>query len=234
MKLGRGLGLMLGLARRRARSCASAAASAISASSSASAGRSASACELAELAHRPGLGGAVANSCPRQKLSAAWALNAAMIEQDLAVEREGRRAPLQRFVDVGDDGVDAGADMVEDRLREGCGLRDIGVDARIAAQMMPPPSIRRRMPTTITNRLRLRPALPAARRADPGADHRQRDDQPIGPAEQGKEGDGGETSATRPMMIETMFNMADKVARVGGAAQAPPSGVAGRLARVRQ
>ena len=81
-------------------------------------------------------------------------------QQDFAGQRVGRHAPLHRFLDVGDDGVDALADLLEDRPGERLRLGDIGVDARIAAQKMPPPSIRRTTPITITNRLRLRPAVP--------------------------------------------------------------------------
>ena len=51
------------------------------------------------------------------------------------------------------------ADMFEDRPGEWRRLGNIGVDPRVAAHRMPPPSISRITPTTMTNRLRLRPAL---------------------------------------------------------------------------
>ena len=52
-------------------------------------------------------------------------------QQDFAVERERWRAPFQRFLDVRDGGVDALADMLEDRPGERRGLGDIGVDPRV-------------------------------------------------------------------------------------------------------
>ena len=95
-------------------------------------GRSSTLVSLPNWPMAPALGSSPI-SCPRQKLSAACSLKAAVIEQDLAVATIGRRAPLDRFFDVGDDGVDAFADLLEDRTGERLRLGDISVDARIPA-----------------------------------------------------------------------------------------------------
>src|SRR5436190_12614842 len=80
-------------------------------------------------------------------------------QDDFPAHRIGRHAPLDRFFDVGKDGVNPLPNMAQDRLSERSGLGDICVDAGVAAHRKPPPSISLTMPTMITNRLRLRPLL---------------------------------------------------------------------------
>ena len=55
--------------------------------------------------------------------------------------------------------------------------------------MIPPPSISRTMPTTITNRLRLRPVVLLLMHPDTGTNKGEWNDQPVQPAEQRNEGD---------------------------------------------
>src|SRR5690242_7540206 len=114
--------------------------------------------ELAELSHRA-VPGVEAELLPSPEVDDRMRFERGGAEHDLAVDEVGRDAPLQPFLDFGHERVDALADMLEDRAREGLGLLDVGVDARIASHRMPCPSMRRMTPTTITNRLRLRPAL---------------------------------------------------------------------------
>src|SRR5207245_370028 len=81
-------------------------------------------------------------------------------EHDLPTDGIGRNPPFERFFGVRKHGMNALAHSLQNRPGERLRLLDIGVDAGVAAHNMPPPSIRRTTPMTITSRLRLRPAVP--------------------------------------------------------------------------
>ena len=128
-------------------------------------------------------------------------------EHDLPVERVRRHAPLDRFLDVGEDGVDTFADMFEDRARERLSLGDVGVDARVAAHKIPPPRISRRTPIKDHEQVEVPSGVAARDHADAGADHRQRNDQPVRPAKQRNEGDHSEEQGDGADDSETRLNI---------------------------
>src|SRR5690348_8073962 len=136
-------------------------------------------------------------------------------EHDLAVDEVGRDAPLQPFLDFGHERVDALADMLEDRAREGLGLLDVGVDARIASHRMPCPSMRRMTPTTITNRLRLRPALLREIMPITAPMMASGTISQLSAPRNGMKATIAQSSATNPMISETRLNIAAAVSSFG-------------------
>ena len=102
-------------------------------SSSPSEGRSATDVSLPNCPIAPASAAVPRSSCPRQKLSAACRLKAAIIEQDLAVNGERGSAPLQRFLGLGNGGMNPLSDLFDDRARERLRLGNVAVDPGIAA-----------------------------------------------------------------------------------------------------
>src|SRR6059058_1807218 len=116
--------------------------------------------QASELTHGSGLGRFSADLLSTPEVEGGMLLECGHYQQNLAVEGEPWGAPLHHFVYFGHYRVDAFADLVEDRACERLGVGDISIDARFAAHNMPPPSMSRTTPTTITSRLRFRPAVP--------------------------------------------------------------------------
>src|SRR5687768_13347093 len=128
-------------------------------------------------------------------------------DKDFPVDGEAGHAPFQRFLCVGSSGVYALSDALEDRLREGGRLGDISVEPRIAAQMMPPPSISRMIPTTITNRLRLRPVLLLDTAPTPAPTTASGMISQLAHPSKGMKAIAAHSRATTPMISETRLSM---------------------------
>ena len=163
--------------------------------------------ELAELAHRIGIGGLSAKLLPAPEVERRMSLERRHHQQDFAVEGEGRRAPFEGLLDLGKRGVDPLADALEDRARERLRPGDIGIDPGVEAQRIPPPSIRRTMPMTMTNRLRLRPVFEAESMPTTAPMIASGMISQLAQPRKGMKATIAKTIAAAPMISETRFNI---------------------------
>src|SRR5437660_5825573 len=129
-------------------------------------------------------------------------------QHDFSANGVSGHAPFYGFLGVRQDGVNALADLLEDRPREGLRLCDIGVDARLAAHNMPPPRIRRTTPIRITSRFRFLPALPREISPTPAPTTASGTINQLNQPSSGTNATTAQTSATKPMISETRLNIA--------------------------
>src|SRR5690348_7265741 len=80
-------------------------------------------------------------------------------EDDLSANGVGGHAPFDCFLGIGERGMNPLPRLLEDRPRKRRRPGDVGVDPLVPAHRSPPPSISRTTATTMTNRLRFRPAV---------------------------------------------------------------------------
>src|SRR4051794_12868788 len=116
-------------------------------------------------------------------------------------------APFHGFLDVGHDCMDALANLLEDRPGERLRLCDIRVDAWLALQIRPPPSISLTTPTTITSRLRFRPAVPREIMPTPAPMIASGTISQFAQPSSGMKATIAQMSATKPMISETRLNI---------------------------
>ena len=79
-------------------------------------------CDLAELAHRVGIGTFAAQFLTAPEVERHMRFERRGDKHDFAGQRVRRHVPFHRFLDIGQHGVDSLADMFEDRAREWLGL----------------------------------------------------------------------------------------------------------------
>src|SRR3546814_876134 len=91
---------------------------------------------------------------------------------------------------------------------DGTGSQQQGEDRRAARQMIPPPIIRRTIPTTITNRLRLRPLVRFDSMPMPAPTAASGMISQFAQPRKGMKAGIANKSATMPIRIEMMFSMA--------------------------
>src|SRR5437773_660610 len=163
---------------------------------------------LAELAHRIGVGRIAAKLLTAPEIDRRVRFEGGDDQHDLAADREGRRAPLERLFNLWEHGVDALAHMLDDRPRVRLRPGDIGVDAGVGAQNSPPPIISRTIPITITSRFKFRPAVP--REIIPTAVPMIASGMisQLAQPRKGRKATTAQTKATKPMIRETRLNMA--------------------------
>src|SRR3546814_6285725 len=85
-------------------------------------------------AHRPGVARRSRHLLVAPEAEGRMFLERRHAREILSVQYEMRDAPFQRLLNAGCMLMHQFAQMVQDRLREGLRLRDIGIDARVAVQ----------------------------------------------------------------------------------------------------
>src|SRR5690348_4552388 len=128
-------------------------------------------------------------------------------QDDFAADHVGRHAPLDRFFHVRKHRVDAYADMFEDRPGEGLSFGDVGIDPRIPAHRIPPPSMSRTTPITVTNRLRFRPAVPRETMPMTAPMIASGTISQLAQPRKGMKATSAQISATKPIISETRLNI---------------------------